>query len=92
MEERENRVRARHRLGPDVPLVFVESTLGDASNFFQRPLVHVGQEDGRFIILITRCVSVAHVLAAAAHRALFGHGAAGNPFWLVRRKPGDCQS
>ena len=49
-----------------MPLVFVQSKLGDASNFFQRPLVQVGQEDGRFLILITRCVSVAHVLAAAA--------------------------
>jgi hypothetical protein len=64
--DREVGVRKRHRLGPDVPIVFVEAVLGDASDFFQRPLVHVGQEDGRFIILITRCVSVPHVLAAAA--------------------------
>ncbi|HEV8059644.1 MAG TPA: amino acid transporter [Gemmataceae bacterium] len=66
LEAREKRIRERHRLGPDVPLVFVESTLGDASDFFQRPLVRVGQEDERFLIHITRCVSVAHVLAAAA--------------------------
>ena len=66
LEEREKRIRARHRLGPEVPLVFVEAELGDASNFLQRPLVHVGQEEGRFIIYITRCVSIPHVLAAAA--------------------------
>lgn len=66
IEDRERGIRARHRLGPEVPIVFVEAELGDASDFFQRPLVHIGQEDGRFIISITRCVSVPHVLAAAA--------------------------
>ena len=66
IEERERLMRARHRLGPDVPVVFIEAGLGDASDFFQRPVVRVGSENGRFIIQITRCVSVPHVLAAAA--------------------------
>ncbi len=66
LEERDKRIRERHRLGPKVPVVFVEAILGDASEFFQRPLIHVGPEDGRYIIHITRCVSIPHVLAAAA--------------------------
>jgi hypothetical protein len=66
IEEREQRIRMRHRLGPEVAVVFIEAKLGDASDFFQRPVVRVGSEDGRFIIQITRCVSIPHVLAAAA--------------------------
>ncbi|CAN5318702.1 APC family permease [soil metagenome] len=66
IEERELRIRKRHRLGVEVPIVFVEARLGDASDFFQRPLVRVGSEDGRFLILIERCVSVPHVVAATA--------------------------
>jgi hypothetical protein len=49
-----------------VPVVFVEVELGDASEFYQRPLLEVIQENGRFIIRISRAASIAHVLAAAA--------------------------
>jgi hypothetical protein len=63
---KEEAIRCRHRLAPDIPLVFVEAHVGDASNFFHRPLVEVIQEDGRFILRIERCVSIAHVLAAVA--------------------------
>jgi hypothetical protein len=63
---KEEAIRKRHRLTPDVPVVFIEAYLGDASDFWQRPLVEVVQEEGRFLIRIRRCVSVAHTLAAAA--------------------------
>jgi len=63
---KEEAIRKRHRLVPEVPLVFIEAEIGDASDFYQRPLLEVCQEDGRFIVRICRCVSVAHVLAAAA--------------------------
>jgi hypothetical protein len=66
LPEREERIRQRHRIGKEIPVVFVEAILGDASDFYQRPEVRVAQEDGRFVIHITRCVSVPHVLAAAA--------------------------
>jgi hypothetical protein len=63
---KEEMIRRRHRLSADVPLVFIEVLLGDASEFYQSPLLEVIQEDERFIIRIRRCASVAHVLAAAA--------------------------
>jgi hypothetical protein len=59
-------VRHRHRLAPDVPVVFVEAELGDASNFFHQPLLEVREEEERFLVRISRCVSIAHVIAAAA--------------------------
>jgi hypothetical protein len=64
--DKEQMIRQRHRLAPDVPVVFVEATLGDASDFYHSPLVEVIQEDGRFILRVTRCASIAHVLAAVA--------------------------
>lgn len=66
LADKETEIRKYHRLGPDVPLVFVEATLGDASGFQCRPLLLVTQDDGRFVVRIDRCTSVAHVLAVAA--------------------------
>ena len=39
---------------------------GDASEFTHTPLMEVKQEEGRFIIRVTRCVSIAHVIATVA--------------------------
>jgi hypothetical protein len=61
---KEAAIRQRHRLTPDIPVVFVEVQLGDASDFYQQPFLEVSQQDGRFILRIDRCVSVAHVIAA----------------------------
>jgi hypothetical protein len=66
LQETEQVVRKSHRLGPDVPVVFVEVTLGDASGFDHRPLMAVSEEDGRYVVRIDRCTSVAHVLAVVA--------------------------
>jgi hypothetical protein len=63
---KEEKIRKRHRLSPDEPIVFVEVEVGDASDFYHRPRLDVIQEDGRFIVRICRCASVAHVVAAAA--------------------------
>jgi hypothetical protein len=40
--------------------------LGDASDFYHTPLLQIVSEDGRFIIRVAHCVSIAHVIAAAA--------------------------
>jgi hypothetical protein len=66
LHEKEEQIRTRHRVAAEVPLVFLEAELGDASDFFQAPLVEAIQEDGRFILRISRCASIAHVIAAAA--------------------------
>jgi hypothetical protein len=66
LEEKETQIRQVHRLGNDVPIVFVEAKLGDTSEFYQSPLMEIRQEEGRFIIHVTRCVSIAHVIATLA--------------------------
>jgi len=63
---KEKAIRERHRLAPAVPVVFVEAELGDASDFYQTPLVEAIQEDGRFVLRVTHCASIPHVLAAVA--------------------------
>lgn len=64
--EKEASIRRRHRLGPDVPIVFIEAELGDPSEFQHSPLMEVKQEDERFIISVKRCASIAHAIATIA--------------------------
>lgn len=66
LAEKEAAVREYHRLPTDVPVVFVEVTLGDPSGFECLPQLEVLQEDGRFTIRVERCTSIPHVLAAVA--------------------------
>lgn len=66
LKEKEAIIRERHRLGPEVPIVFIEAELGDPSEFQQMPLMEIADEDGRFIISVTRCPSIAHVIASIA--------------------------
>jgi hypothetical protein len=66
LDAKEKRIRQRHRLAPDVPIVFVEVELGDASDFYHKPCLEVRQEDGRFVLRICRAASIPHVLAAVA--------------------------
>jgi hypothetical protein len=64
LAEKELIMRHKHRIGPEVPIVFIEACLGDPSEFMHRPLMKVEQDDGREVIRVSRCVSIAHVLAA----------------------------
>jgi hypothetical protein len=66
LAEKEADIRARHRLGPDVPIIFIEAELGDPSDFQQQPLMQIVKEDGREVIHVSQCASIAHVLAAIA--------------------------
>jgi hypothetical protein len=66
LSSKEESIRKDHRLAPDVFIVFIEAELGDASEFLQNPLLEVKQEEGRFVIRVTRCTSIAHVIAALA--------------------------
>jgi hypothetical protein len=61
---KEEDIRREHRITPDIPVIFVEAELGDPSEFYQNPLMEVKQQEGRFIIRVTRCASIAHVIAA----------------------------
>ena len=62
--EKERIIRREHRLGPEIPILFVEAHLGDTSDFYQAPEMEVKQEEGRYVLKITRCASIAHVIAA----------------------------
>jgi hypothetical protein len=66
LEAKERTIRDVHRLTGDVPILFIEAELGDVSEFLQSPLMEVKQEEGRFIIRVTHCASIAHVIAAIA--------------------------
>jgi hypothetical protein len=64
--EKDERIRRVHRLGTKVPIVFVEATVGDPSEFHHNPMIEVTEEEGRFVLRLTRCVSVAHAIATVA--------------------------
>lgn len=66
IEQKDERMRRVHRLDEAVPIVFVEAVLGDTSEFEQNPLLEVVQEEGRFIVRLRRCVSIAHAVATVA--------------------------
>jgi hypothetical protein len=61
---KEELIRRRHRLGPEVPIVFIEIYLGDPSEFHHLPEMEVIEETGRFIIRIRRATSIAHAIVA----------------------------
>jgi hypothetical protein len=65
-ELKEAQIRADHQLDPDADIVFLEVEVDDPSNFYQNLLIEVLREDRRFVIKVTRCVSVAHAIAAIA--------------------------
>jgi hypothetical protein len=66
LDDKETSIRRRHRLSEDVPIVFVEATLGDPSEFQQSPLMEIKQEEGRFVLKVSRCASIAHAIATIA--------------------------
>jgi hypothetical protein len=66
LAEKEKRIRHVHRLGPDVPIIFIEATLEDPSEFQMTPLLKIEHREGQEIIVVDRCASIAHVIAAVA--------------------------
>jgi hypothetical protein len=63
-KEKELKIRQRHRISDEVPIVFLETIADNPSEFVQKPLVSVKEDDGVYVIRVTRCASVAHVIAA----------------------------
>ncbi len=66
LRAREIEVRTRHRIPGTLPVIFVLAEIADPSDFNQRPLIRIAREDGRVVVHITRCCSIAHAIAAAA--------------------------
>jgi hypothetical protein len=65
-DQKEAQIRRDHNLDPSADVVFLEMELDDPSNFFQRLLIDVFQENRLYVIRVGRCVSVAHAIAAIA--------------------------
>ena len=66
LAQKEEEIRRVHHLDAAVPIVFVEATLGDVSEFYQSPTIEVTEEEGRFLIRVSNCASIAHTLASIA--------------------------
>jgi len=66
VDQKEAKIRQRHRIDAHVPLVFLEIEVEDASAFAQRPLIEIREERGQYFVRVTKCASVAHVIVALA--------------------------
>jgi hypothetical protein len=66
LAEKEKEIRDWHHLDAETPLVFIEAEVGDASEFYQSPLMEIVHTEERFVVRVTRCASVAHVIAVIA--------------------------
>jgi hypothetical protein len=64
ISEKERMIRFRHRIPAEIPIIILMVDLGDTSDFSQRPLLNVCREEARDVLRVSRCVSVAHVIAA----------------------------
>jgi hypothetical protein len=64
LASKERSIREEHRIGPEVPVIFIEVTVGDPSEFYQAPQMQVTQQEGRIVIRLSRVASIPHVLAA----------------------------
>ena len=58
LAQKEESIRQEHRLDADVPIVFLEVSLGDASEFYQEPLMEVTQDQGRIILRDHFCPNI----------------------------------
>lgn len=63
-----------YRLDSTTPVIFIEATLGDPSNFYQKPLMQIGRERELEVIRVCQCVSISHVLAAICLELCRGNG------------------
>ncbi len=66
LDRKDASIRRWHRLDEDAPVVFVEVTLDDPSEFLQRPLMKTKHNGGMVTLRISRCALIAHVIAAVA--------------------------
>jgi hypothetical protein len=64
LQDKDEAIRRKHRLPPEVPIIFIEAEVGDPSDFYQMPLMRIEREHRLEVIRVSRCVSVSHVIAA----------------------------
>ncbi len=66
LKAKEGHIRESHRIAAEIPIIFIEVSLGDTSDFYQKPLMRIDMDEGREVIRVSRCTSIAHVIAAIA--------------------------
>jgi hypothetical protein len=66
LASKETAIRREHRIPRDVMIIFVEVELADASDFIQEPWLEIREEEGRYVMKISRAASIAHTLAAVS--------------------------
>lgn len=66
LANKEAQIRREHRIPRDLMVVFIEVVLADASEFVNEPELKIEQEEGRYIMRISKAASIAHTLAAVA--------------------------
>jgi hypothetical protein len=66
LRAKEEEIRHRHRIATEVSIIFIEVTVGDPSDFHQRPLMRIDREGDEEVIRVSRCTSISHVIAAIA--------------------------
>jgi hypothetical protein len=64
LAKKEESIRREHRLGPELFILFLEAELGDPSDFYNQPVMEIKRAGSTFIIRVTGCSSIAHVIAA----------------------------
>lgn len=66
VSKKDELVRAKFRIPLEVPVIFIEAEMGDPSEFEQSPLMRIFEKNGLEVIEVSRCASIAHVIAAIA--------------------------
>jgi hypothetical protein len=67
-------IQRDYRLDPATHVIFIEATLGDPSNFYQKPLMKIERDGALEVIRVSQCVSISHVLAAICLELSRGRG------------------
>jgi hypothetical protein len=62
--EKSREIQRDFRLSSSTPVLFVEATLGDPSEFYQQPRIEIIDEQGLEVVRVSKCVSISHVLAS----------------------------
>jgi hypothetical protein len=74
LAEKYQSLRHEYCLDPDIPIIFIEASLGDPSNFYHKPLMRIERDDHLEVIRVSHCVSISHVLAAICLEMCAGGG------------------
>lgn len=66
LSEKVKEIRFIHRVPPTTEIVFIEVERGDTSEFLNRPLLHILQQQDFLIIRVTEANSISHTIAVIA--------------------------